>query len=241
MGPAAGAAQEIGAAAGSQQLVPSKILDFEPAETDPNLTLPAIMNAYPHCLSDGSLVVHTTDWEAENRAPKGTIPKYDYTVTIVRGKKTQSISSTGISDLTDFTVRDVFPADSGIYLLVQGTKEKPGERGPGTSPAGIPLKTYGNFVARFDLDGKYDGANELGVECDVTRPGHCDVRHLAVFPSGDMLATQSDPLTSTLRVLYLKSSGEVVKRIDVPAGRRPIEWGDSSNRELRQAANLFLA
>jgi hypothetical protein len=96
-------------------------------------------------------------------------------------------------------------------------------------------------VARFDLDGTYKGATELGTGCDLSRPGKCELRHLAVFPSGDMLVPESDPGTSTLKVLYLKSSGEVVKQIDLPASRRPMDWGDaSSSRELRRAATMFL-
>ena len=48
-------------------------------------------------------------------------------------------------------------------------------------------------------------------------------------------------MTSTLRVVYLKSSGEVVRQIDVPASRRSLEWGDaSSNPDSQQAAKMFL-
>lgn len=223
-------------------LLPTKTLTFEAVESDPNFALPAITTDYPHCLSDGSLVLHTVDWEAVRKAPKGTIPKYNRIVTIIQGKRIQAISSTSISDLTDFEIRDIFPADSGIYFLVVGSKEQPGQRGPGKSPAGISWQSYRDFVGRFDLDGTYKGAVELGVRCDLTRPGYCDLSHLSVFPSGDMLVTEPDPLTSSLQVLYLKSSGEIAKQIDVPAGRRPMDWGDSSsNPELRQAARVFLS
>jgi hypothetical protein len=234
--------QQVATEDGKQQLVPSRNLEFKAVETDPNFALPATSVDYPHCLSDGSLVVHTIDWEALKNRPKGQFPKYNEIVTIVRGKKTQTILSTSISDLTDSLVVDVFPADSSIYFLLQGTKDQPGERGPGKSPAGIPLKSYRSFLARFEVDGTYKGATELAVGCDLSQPGSCELRHLAVFPSGDMLVTESDPETSTLKVLYLKSSGEVVKQIDVPAGRRPMDWGTaSSNPELRQAAKTFLA
>jgi hypothetical protein len=41
--------------------------------------------------------------------------------------------------------------------------------------------------------------------------------------------------------LYLKSSGEVVKQIDVPASRKVMDWGDaSSNPETVRAAAMFL-
>jgi hypothetical protein len=238
-----GAVKQIATEEGKQELIASRVVEFKAVETDPSFALPATTVDYPHCLSDGSLVVQTVDWATVMKAPKGTIPKYNEIVTIVRGKKTRTILSTSILDLTDINViLDTFPADSGIYLLLQGTKDQPGERGHGKSPAGIPAKSYRYYVAPFDLDGTYKGATELGIQCDLSQPGHCDLRHLAVFPSGDMLVTESDPGTSTLKVLYLNSSGEAVKQIDVPASRKPMDWGDaSSNPELRTAAKTFLA
>ena len=238
-----GAVEQIAREDGKQQLIPTRVVEFKAVETDPSFSLPSSGVDYPHCLSDGSLVVHTIDWATVMKAPKGTIPKYNEIVTIVLGKKTQTILSTSISDLTDVNaVLDIFPADSGIYLLLQGTKDQPGEPGPGKSPAGIPAASYNYYVARFDLDGTYRGLTELELGCDLSQPGHCNLRHLAVFPSGDMLVTESDPGTSTLEVLYLKSSGEVVKQIDVPASRKPMDWGDaSSNPEIRRAAMTFLA
>lgn len=107
---------------------------------------------------------------------------------------------------------------------------------------GIPLKDFRNYVARFDLDGTYKGTIELAASCDLSRPGSCELRHLAVFPSGDMLVSESDPETSTLKVLYLKSSGKLVKQIEVPASRKTMDWGDaSSNPDLRQSAKTYLA
>jgi hypothetical protein len=226
----------------TQQFIPSRNVEFKAVESDPTFQLPPTQVEYPHCLSDGSLVLRTIDWEALKNRPKGSFPKYNEIVSIVQGKKTQTILSASISDLTDFQGVDVFPADSGVYFLLQGTKEQPGERGRGKSPAGIPLKSYRYFVARFDLDGSYKGATELGVECDMTRSGHCDMRHMAVFPSGDMLVTAPDPNTSTLRVLYLKSSGELVKQIEAPASQKPLDWGDeSSDSESQRMAKMFLA
>jgi hypothetical protein len=236
-----GAVQQIFTEDGKQQFVPARTVEFKAVETDPTFALPSTTENYPHCLADGSMVLESVDWEALKKTPKGKFPKYNDIVTIVRGKKIQTILSAGISDLTDFNVLDIFPADSGVYFLLQGTKEQPGERGPGKSPSGIPLKDYRNFVARFDRDGAYKGATELGVDCDLSRRGSCELAHFAAFPSGDMLVTESDPLTSTLRVLYLKSSGEVVKQIDVPASRKRMDWGDaSSGPNLTQVAKMFL-
>ncbi len=223
-------------------MFPTRAVEFKAVETHPNFALPTATTDYPHCLQDGSLVLQSVDWETVMKTPKGKFPKYNDIVTIVQGKKTKTTLSTSISDLTDFNALDIFPADSGIYFLLQGSKEQPGERGPGKSPWGIPLKDYRNYVARFDLDGTYKGATELGVACDLSRPGSCELRHLAVFPSGDMLVSESDPETSTLKVLYLNSSGQVVKQIEAPASRRPMEWGDAtSNPGVRRAASMFLA
>ena len=239
---ARGSAQQKGTDSATQQLIPSKVVEFKAVETDSNFTMPSTTIDYPHCLSGGALVLRSVDWDALKKAPKGTFPKYNEIVTIIRHKTATTLKSTNISDLTDFNVTDIFPTDSGVYFLLQGTKEKPGERGPGTSPAGIPWRAYRNFVARFDLDGTYRGVTELGVKCDFSRPGQCELSHFAVFPSGDMLVTESDPATSTLKVLYLKSSGEILKQIDVPASRRPLDWGDEySNPEVRQAAKTYLS
>ncbi|HET7103557.1 MAG TPA: hypothetical protein VFI20_05680 [Terracidiphilus sp.] len=238
-----GAFQQIRTGDGNQEQIPVRLVQFEPVKTSPGFSLPAATVDYPHCLSDGSLVVHTIDWATIMKAPRGTIPKYNQIVSIVHDGKTQTIVSTGISDLTDFNNGfDIFPSDSGIYFLVQGTRDHPGRRGPGTSPAGIPLSDYHNYVARFDRDGSYKGATRLDTRCDLSRPGSCELQHLAVFPSGDMLVTEADPESSTLKVLYLKSSGEVVKQIDVPASRRNIDWGSATtNPDIRQAAASYLA
>ena len=236
-----GMTQAIRTGDGTQQFVPTRNVEFKAVETDPGFSMPSTTVDHPHCLADGSLVLQTFDWEALKKTPKGKFPKYNQIVTMVQGKKTQTILSASITDLTDFNVLDTFPADSGVYFLLQGTKEQPGEVGPGKSPTGIPLKDYRNYVARFDRDGSYKGATELGVKCDLSRSGSCEPAHMAVFPSGDMLVTESDPETSTLRVLYLKSSGEIVKQIDVPASRKPLDWGDGfSSPGVTQAAKMFL-
>jgi hypothetical protein len=236
-----GAAQPITTEDGRQEFIPSRVVEFKAVETDPNFTLPSSLVDYPHCLSDGSLVLRSIDWEAVKKTPKGQIPKYNENVMVVHGKKTQTISPTVISDLTSFHELDIFPGDSGIYFLLQGSKEQRGERVQGKSPDGIAWKDYHNYVARFDLDGTYKGVTELGTGCDFSRPEHCALSHLAVFPSGDMLVTESDPNSSTLKVLYLKSSGEVVKQIDVAADRRQLNGGNaSSSPELSRAAAMFL-
>jgi hypothetical protein len=234
--------QQIATDDGKQEMIPTKVVEFKAVETDPGFTLPAGYEDHPHCLSDGSLVLQSVDWDAVMKTPKGKFPKYNAIATIVQGKTTKTISSASISDLTDYNNGiSVFPTDSSVYFLVQGTKEKPGERGPGTSPSGIPLKDYRNYIARFDLDGTYKGVIELGTQCDLSRPGSCQLRHLAVFPSGDMLISESDPETGVLKVLYLNSSAEVVKQIEVPASRRPMDWGDAtSNPGVRQAASAYL-
>lgn len=235
-------AQEIHTTDGATEFVPSKNVEFKTVDSDPNFMMPATQVEYPHCLSDGSLVLHTIDWKAVNSTPKGQFPRYNQIVTIAKGNTEQTILSTGVNDLTDYQIADVFPADSGIYFLLQGTKEQAGERGPGKSPSGIPLKDYRYYMARFDLDGSYKGATKLDRECDLSRPGRCEMRHIAVFPSGDMLATEPDPDTSTLRVLYLKSSGEMVKQIDVPASRKVLDWGDAhSSPNLEREAKMYIS
>jgi hypothetical protein len=189
-----------------------------------------------------ALDVESLNKAAVNAASRKPLSPVNYTLIIIRGKKIQTVSSSAISDLNDVTVWDVFPADSGLFFLVRGSKEQPGERGRGKSQAGIPWSSYRNYIAHFDTDGVYKGTTEIQIECDITHPWHCDVSHLAVFPNGDFLITESDPANSVLRLLYLNSSGAVVKPIDIPAGRRPLEWGEpDSNPSIRQEARAYLA
>lgn len=243
---AAGPDQGVDVGNGVHEFIPTRNVDFEAVKTDADFALPSTWVDQPQCLSDGSLVLHTVDWKTVMSTPKGQFPKYNQIVTTVRGAKTQTILSTSISDLTDFNNDfDIFAADSGIYFLLQGTKDQPqpGKRSRDTSPAGIPFSSYHEYLARFDPDGSYKGATKLGIDCDLSRPASCHLSHLAVFPNGDLLVSESDPETSILKVLYLNSSGDVVKQIDVPASRKPMDWGDNpnSNPQLRQEAQLYLA
>lgn len=241
------ATHDVASATGGQQFVPSKTLDFEPVASDVDFPLPPVTTGYPHCESDGALVLDALDVESLNKAARDAASRrplspVSYTLITIRGKKVQTVSSAAISDLNDVTVWDVFPADSGLFFLVRGSKEQPGERGRGKSQAGLPWSSYRNYIARFDPDGVYKGTTEIQIECDITHPGHCDVSHLAAFSNGDFLITESDPVNSVLRLQYLNASGAVVKSIDIPAGRKPLEWGDAdSNPAIRQEARTYLA
>jgi len=242
----AGAVQSVDVGNGVHEIIPTKTVDFEPVKSDQSFELPNTRVDQMQCLSDDSLAMHTIDWKTVNATPKGQIPKYNQVVTIVRGTKMQSILSTSITDLTDFDNGfDVFATDSGIYFLLQGSKDQPqhGQRSRDQSPAGIPYSSYHEYLARFDPDGTYKGVSKLGVDCDLSRPASCHMNHLAVFPNGDLLISESDPETSILKVLYLNSSGDPVKQIDVPASRRPMDWGDTpnSNPQLTQEAHTYLA
>lgn len=238
--------QTVDVGNGVHEFIPSKAVDFEAVKTDPGFALPSGWVEPLQCLADGSIAMHTVDWKSVINTPKGQFPKYNQIVAIVRGTKTQTILSTSISDLTDFNNDfDIFATDSGIYFLLQATKDQPqpGPRSRDRSPAGIAYSSYHEFLARFDPDGTYKGAARLGIDCDLSRPSSCHLTHLAVFPNGDLLISESDPETSILKVLYLNSSGDLVKQIDVPASRRPMDWGDSpnSNPQLRQEAQTYLA
>ncbi len=236
------AIQESASGNDGQLPVPARNVEFKATETVSDFNLPFGTIDYPHCLTDGSIVLRWVDWDAmQKKLKEGTLSKYDDIVTIVRGKQARTILSTNISDLTDFYVHDIFPTDSGVYFLLAGTKEKPEESGPGKPAAKVSRESFRSFVARFDMDGSYKGATQLDLGCDMTLPGRCDVTHLAVFPNGDMLVTDSDNVTSTLRVQYLTPSGEVVKRIDVPASRMPTLAGSiSADPDRQQEAKMYL-
>src|SRR5271165_1862243 len=79
------AVQQIATEDGKQGLIPTRAAEFKAVEVDPGFALPAATVDYPHCLSDGSLVLRSIDWDALKKTPKGQFPKYNENVLIVRG------------------------------------------------------------------------------------------------------------------------------------------------------------
>jgi hypothetical protein len=104
-----------------------------------------------------------------------------------------------------------FPSDSVVGFLVRASKELPGAPGTGKSPAGIPWNKYHSYIAEFDRNGSYKESIEL--------PMTYVLSHFAILPSGEFLVTGYDELNSTPKLLFLNSSGQVVRSIDLPAAR----------------------
>ena len=128
----AGTAQQIATADGKEQIIPSRAVEFKAVESDPAFMLPPTTVDFPHCLSDGSLVLQSVDWDALKKLTKGKFPRYDYVVTLEHGQKSQTILSKNISDLTDFNILDVFPAEQRHLLSparIQGAarRARPGK------------------------------------------------------------------------------------------------------------------
>jgi hypothetical protein len=195
--------------------VPVRTLEFEAVETGPSIDVSPVTSFPVHCDSDGSLFLDMLD-------PKDL---GKHTVISIHGKVTKTYSPSGISDLHDVRLLDFFPSESGVVFLVRGSRELPGQGGAGKSPAGIPWSKYRNYIAVFDHDGSYKGSKELPMNYSLSR--------VAVFPSGNYLVSGYDRVNSTLRLLYLKSSGEIARNLDLPASRgiadvnSPFGSGDS--------------
>ncbi len=150
------------------------------------------------CTSDGSLFLDMLDVTNLKR----------HTLVSVHGKDTTTYQVSAVSDLNDISVIDVFPSDDTVGFLVRASKEKPGPALPGRSHAGIAWKDYHNFIAEFDRRGQYKGSVQLPVDYTLLR--------FAILPSGEYLITGYDALNSTVRLLFLKQSGEILRSIDTP-------------------------
>jgi hypothetical protein len=209
--PASGAAPVKAAAAEAESTepppIPERRLEFAPVESDPSVALsPA--TSLPVCDSGGSLFLDMLD-------PKD--PK-SHSVVAIKGKKSQRYSLSGISDLHDLFVFGFFPSESVVGFLVRATKETPVAAGPGVSPAGYAWSGYHTYIAEFNRDGSYKGSIEIPVTYQLTR--------FAILPSGEFLVAGFDKVNATARLLFLNSSGEVVRNLDMPAFKKPV--GDNA-------------
>jgi len=163
------------------------------------LTVSPVMNFPTECTADGSLFLDELD-------PKNI---KQHTVVSVHGRDTKAFSVSAISDLNDIFVMNVFPSEDTVGFLVRASKEKPGPRVPGKSPAGIASSDYHNFVAEFDRSGEYKGSVQLPIDYVLS--------HLAILPSGELMVSGYDKLNNTVRLLFLKQSGEILRSIDMPS------------------------
>lgn len=136
------------------------------------------------------------------------------TVLSIHGQKSQTYSPSAITDLHDIHVYGYFPSDSMVGFLVRGSKDLPGTPGPGKSPAGIDWRDYHNYIAEFDRDGSYKKSVEL--------PMTYQLAHLAILSSGEFLVSGYDRLNSAARLLFLDSSGQILRSLDMPAARKPV-------------------
>jgi hypothetical protein len=190
-------AEEIPASA-----LPVRSVEFAAVDTGAKMPLSPATTLPPLCNSDGTLFLDTLE-------VKGV--QYLHTVISIRGKETHQYSPAGISDLHDVFIHSFYPSDSIVGFLVRATKEPLGKPGPGKSPAGVPWDKYHNYIAEFDLNGSYKESIELPMDYQVS--------HLAILPSGEFLVSGYDRLNSTAKLVFLNSSGQLVRNLDLPAAR----------------------
>jgi hypothetical protein len=183
--------------------IPERTLKFTPVDTGSSLAMPSVTSV-PQCDTDGYLFLSIPD-------PKDLKM---HTVVSIKGRQSQTYLPSAISDLHDVFIADFFPSSSAVGFLVRGAKDLPGALGPHKSPAGIAWSSYHYYIAEFDRDGSYKGSVQL--------PVNYQLYHFAIFPSGEFLVSGYDQLNSTVRLLLLSSSGQIVKDIDLPAARTPV-------------------
>lgn len=202
--------------------VPSRTLLFKARDSAPHFAASAV-TSLPQCDQKGTLFLDMLD--------PANLDKHD--LVSVDQIQTHSYPIAGISDLHDISVYSFFPSDAMVALLVRATKEMPKDPGPGKSPAGVAWRDYHNYIAEFDRNGTYKKSVELPMSYQVSQ--------LAVFPTGDFLITGFDTLNSAPRLLYLDSSGRVVRSLDFPAARRTADNSSSygSVEEARSTTALL--
>ena len=189
-----------------EQTISERALQFSPVALNSAVPLSPV-TSLPQCASDGSLFIDMLD-------PKNL---KNHTLIAITEKSSQVFSPASISDIHDVDVFGFFPAESIVGFLVRGTKGLVGTPGPGKSSAGYAWSDYHNYVAEFNRDGGYKGAIEL--------PMSYQLSHLAILPSGEFLVSGYDQLNSSARLLFLDSSGRVLRALDLPASRSDASLG----------------
>jgi hypothetical protein len=180
---------------------PVRTLEFKALDSPANQAVSSVMTFPPECTSDGSLFLDMLDQKDLKQ----------HTVLSIHGKDTKTYQVSAISGLNDITVFSFFPSDDTVGFLVRASKEKPGQPMPGRSPAGIAWKDYHNFIAEFDRSGQYKEAIQLPMDYILSR--------FAILSSGEFLVTGYDKLNSTVRLLFLKQSGDILRTLDMPSAR----------------------
>jgi hypothetical protein len=197
------------------EIIPQRTLKFTPVDADSTIAISPV-TTLPQCDTEGYLFLGLLDPKDLNK----------HTVVSLRGKQSQTYLPSAISDLHDLFIFDFFPSKSKVGFLVRGAKEPPGSPGPGKSRAGIAWNNYHNYIAEFDRNGSYKESIELPVSYHLSR--------LAIFPAGEFLVAGYDQLNSSVRLLLLNASGQIVRTIDLPGSRTPAA-GDAPNRSIEAA------
>jgi hypothetical protein len=208
-------AQATEATPAQAEVLPERTLKFSPVESNSTMAVSPV-TSLPQCDTEGYLFLDMLD-------PKDL---KKHTLVSFRGKESHTYLPSAISDLRDVTVFGFFPSTSEVGFLVRGTKGSPGSPGPGKSPAGIDWSSYHSYIAKFDRDGNYKGSIEIPASYQLTR--------FAIFPSGDFLVAGFDQLNTAVRLLLVKSSGEISKTIDLP-GARTSAAADASYHSVEAA------
>lgn len=186
------------------ETIPERTLEFKTVDSNSTIAMSPVATL-PQCDTEGYLFLDMLD-------PKD-LDKH--TFVSVRGKESQTYLPSAISDLHDIFILGFFPSESIVGFLVRGSKDLPvhGPSGHGKSPAGIAWSSYHSYIAEFNRDGSYKGSIQLPISYHIYR--------FAIFPSGEFLVIGYDRINSTVRLLLLSSSGQILRTIDLPASRTP--------------------
>lgn len=112
------------------------------------------------------------------------------------------------------SIHGYFVTDSGVGVLVRGTKDDkkapdPVPMGSGMPPRAVYTGERHDYLVEFDSSGNYQKAIEL--------PGAYQFRRLAALADDSLLALAFDRANSIPRLLLMDSGGQIIRNLQIPA------------------------
>ncbi|MGH9606731.1 MAG: hypothetical protein ACRD3N_13660 [Terracidiphilus sp.] len=187
------------------EAVPTIPIEFKPQGAIPGvMALPAISMPIL-CSPDGTPFIS---------APEP--PTYiEQSVFSLSPKGGHTFSYGSQAGLYDVRFVSFFPGGSIVGVLVNATKDPKQSSYTVESASGAVTHSgtgfsgeHNYYIAEFDRDGNYKATVEL--------PAGYSYRHFAELADGKLLATAYDEANAVARLLLLDSSGQIIRRLEVP-------------------------
>ena len=207
-GPQKGLQKEPDPAAEPEAYFPTIKLELAPGKQVPGVAGSPVVYSPVQCTSRGDLLL---------RYPHP--PDYDFkkaSLVSINEKGSVSFDIGTVPKLQDVELLSFFPADSEIVLLLYATKDPTESSYTVQLSNGKTMTGQGklgkrqNFLALFDLDGRYKSTVEL--------PEAIQYKKAAEFSNGDFLLLGYDPVNAVASLQLANSSGQAIGPFQIPNG-----------------------